>query len=255
MTILVSNIHPRAEEADVLKLFGFCGPILRVSIQKSWAEEIDFRDDDPNFSKTAIIQFQEASSEQTSFLLTHALLLGRPIEVSPAPVNQVVEETKQPETVPQEVNGEDVQQPAPTQNKTVTSSIASILAAGYTLSSDAFSKAKEFDEKRQVSSTIKSKAQDVDNKLGISEKAAVVSQKVSDTSKKLNEEYHISEKVGNVKEQVSNTTQKVLQNESVAKGVSYLKSVKDAAVAKAQNISQETQAKIQENKKEKEQQS
>lgn len=65
--------------------------------------------------------------------------------------------------------------------QTKTSVIASLIAAGYSVGDDALKRAREYDDKHSISEHIKvgaqilkAKVDEIDQKLGITEKAAIV---------------------------------------------------------------------------------
>lgn len=72
--------------------------------------------------------------------------------------------------------------------------IAAMLAKGFLLGKDAVSKAKEFDEKHDLSASAKSSVVNFDKNTGISEKLTAGTAVVNQQMKAVDEKYQVSEK-------------------------------------------------------------
>jgi len=260
--IIVTNVSPFVEEKDMRAFFGFCGNISSITFQKSWTgSDVP----PPDASVSCIIKFEQKSAAETALLLNHALIKDKSIIVKFQEEDAIEVEvatdiiTNESNPNPKQAwEGETVvveeDAPAP-EERTKTSVIASLLAAGYVLGADTLQKAKTFDEKHGMSRSVKEKATEVDDKYNLSIKATVakniasakasqLGQMISDTSKQIDEKYHVAEKFN-----------KTLENETVAKGLSALRAAKDKLTAKAYEIKEESSKLIEERKQQKEQQS
>jgi hypothetical protein len=72
--------------------------------------------------------------------------------------------------------------------------ISTMLAKGFVLGKDAVGKAKEFDEKHDLSSSAKSSVVNFDKNVGISEKLSAGTAVVNQQMKAVDEKYQVSEK-------------------------------------------------------------
>jgi len=245
-SVLVTNISPAANEKTVSDFFSFCGKISKLYLKKEEGKETSF----------AVIQFETESAAKTALLLTNALIVDRPITVAAYETTSpnVSTTTTIPQTTGQstpENLGTPVEQAnitsrdfggIPDNQRTKTSVVASLLAAGYVLTENALEKAKELDEKTHLSSRaqvaidqLKVKAQEIDTQLGISEKATMVKNTVTETAKKVDNELGLSEKASmaasviksgaqSVVNASQQTFQKAQENATVKKGVENVKS-------------------------------
>jgi len=219
--VFVANISPNATEKTVSDFFSFCGRIIKLTLRKEVAGD---------GSQEAIVIFETDSAAKTALLLTNALIVDRPITVVP----HVVSNTETAEvTIPQETTPEDITSrtfTAPDNERSKTSVIASMIAAGYVLGSETAAKAREIDDKHMISlqfkvgaEQVKAKANEIDKALHISETANVIKAVTMEKAKEVDEKLGISEKVGQaadaVKLQASAIGNKVSENEVVQKGV------------------------------------
>jgi len=223
-----------------------------------------------NGTSSAIVQFETEAAAKTALLLTSALIVDRPITVigiqDQQPTNDNTQQiVGQSNAVPQSSitqRNYDV----PDEQRSKTSVIASLLASGYILASDAAQTAKEIDEKHMISlqakvamEQIKVKAYEIDKQYGISEKASAIGKSVSDTAKKIDEGFGISEKASQaaqtVKQTYNTTSQKMAENLTVKKGVDSVKSAADTVNKSvntlANDLKEQTNKAIEEKQKEK----
>jgi len=226
-SVQVTNISPNANEKTVSDFFSFCGKIAKLYLDKEQGKE----------TSQAIVQFETESAAKTALLLTNALIVDRPISVTPYP----------PKDVPQEsVNAPGTPVPAERithrdfggvkdEERSKTSILASMLASGYVLASDALTKAKEVDEEHNITlqlkvgvEQIKVKAHEIDQTYGISEKAVAVKQQATEKAKSIDEQYKISEKASHaanvVKESAWQASAKAQENPTIKQGVETAKS-------------------------------
>jgi len=238
-SVFVTNISPAATEKTVSDFFSFCGKIVQLFLKKE--EQKD--------THSAIIQFETESAAKTALLLSNALIVDRPITVAsyiistnpPSPVQP----HPSPDAMGPPVEATKITQrdfgTVPDSERTKTSTVASILAAGYILANDALEKAKDYDVKHDFSHRAKvvvdslvEKVHEIDVQYGITDKATAAKNSAIGTAKKLDEEYKISEKANQaattIKQTAQATYQKVQENVTVKKGV-------DAVVSTGQKVS------------------
>lgn len=268
--VYVTNISPNANEKTVSDFFSFCGKITKLYLKKEETQQ----------TSSAVVQFATESAAKTALLLTNALIVDRPITVVPYSPGAPKDATtgKEQQTPPSSPLPSDLGAPvAPEQiterdfggvsddERSKTSVIASMLAAGYVLGTDVLGKAKDYDDKHMISlqakvvvEQIKVKAHEIDKQYGISEKVTATKAAVVEKAKKLDEEYKISEKAtqaaNSVKTTVAQTVEKVQENATVKSGVDSLKTgfqkATDSVSATYNDVKDQTAKAIEEKKKE-----
>lgn len=266
--VQVSNISPNANEKTVSDFFSFCGKITKLYLKK-----------EEQGTQSAVVQFETESASKTALLLTNALIVDRPIIV--APINAPKQQTQTEVNTSTNNNQPEIHTPGTPvpesnitqrdfggvtdENRSKTSVVASLLAAGYVLADDALNAAKEIDEKNSISLNVKVaveqlkvKAHEIDKQYGISEKATSIKNQVSEKAKQLDQEYKISELVTgaakSVQQTVSNTTQaavnKAQQYTSVQHGVETVKTQANKVNSLVDEIKAETNKQIEEKRRE-----
>jgi len=246
--VFVSNISPNATEKTVSDFFSFCGRITRLNLRNV-----------EGFQE-AVVVFETDSAAKTALLLTNALIVDRPITVVPHTgasdeLEGQVSQSDQPITERPHV--------VPDGERTKTSVVASLLAAGYVLGTDTIGKARDLDEKHMISlqlkvgaEQIKAKANEIDKQLHISETATAIKTGVVEKAREVDEKLHISEKVGAAAEatkiQANALIAKANENETIAKGVGILKSVGNNIQNSFQSFRDETSKAIDDKMSEKE---
>lgn len=248
--VYVTNISPNATEKTVSDFFSFCGRITRLTL-RGGAEG----------SQEAIVVFESDSAAKTALLLTNALIVDRPITVVPyfpaAGEESAEATTTNQATITQRSHA------VPDSERTKTSVIASMLAAGYVLGADTIGKARDLDDKHMITlqlkvgaEQIKAKANEIDRQLHISETATAIKTGVVGKAKEVDEKLHITEKVGAaataVSQQATALAAKANENETIAKGVGFLKTVGDSISNSFQSFKEETSKAIDEKIQEKE---
>jgi RNA recognition motif-containing protein len=229
--VFVSNISPNATEKTVSDFFSFCGRITKLTLRKEAISQ--------DGSQEAIVIFETDSAAKTALLLTNALIVDRPITVVPhVPSASDVDAPAAPaahsETQPENITSR--QFTTPDSERSKTSVVASMIAAGYVLGSDAATNAREFDEKHMISlqlkvgaEQVKAKANELDKALHITETANVIKTATLEKAKEVDEKLHISEKVNQaadaVKFQANAFANKAAENEVVIKGMGLLSSL------------------------------
>jgi len=265
--VIVSNISPSANEKTVSDFFSFCGKISKLFLTKTEGSD----------TSVAVVQFETDSAAKTALLLTNALIIDRPITVVGYHTGGAEEKEKPVEQAPSDaVISQNTQVPdnkitqrefgVPDEQRSKTSVVASLAAAGYILGQDALEKAKELDEKHMISlqakvavESVKAKLHEIDLSYGISEKATSLQKQATDKVKQLDEQYKISDKAKEVGNQIKTTTttavNKVMQQPTVASTVTAVKekatSVKNTVSAQITDLETETKKAIEEKQKEK----
>jgi len=226
--VQVCNISPNANEKTVSDFFSFCGKITKLYLDKEFGKE----------TSKAIVEFETESASKTALLLTNALIVDRPISVVPFPpkdVQQIPSEPSPPGTpVPEEKITHRDFGGIKDEDRTKTSVLASMVASGYVLASDAVDKAKIYDEEHNISlqfkvgvEHLKVKAHEIDQQYKISEKVEHVKHQATEKAKSLDEAYKISEKASNAASTVKSATlqasAKAQENPTIKSGVESLK--------------------------------
>jgi len=248
--VFVTNISPNATEKTVSDFFSFCGRITRLSLRSV-----------EGGSQEAVVVFETDSAAKTALLLTNALIVDRPITVVPHVASGEPEAQVNAAVAPQAVITER-QHAVPDSERTKTSVMASLVAAGYVLGSDTIQKARDVDEKHMISlqlkvgaEQIKAKANEIDKTLHISETATAIKTGVVEKAKEVDEKLHITEKVdaavSAAKQQASAFAAKAQENETIAKGVGLLKAVGNSIQNSVQSFKDETSRAIDEKIQEK----
>jgi len=253
----VTNISPTANEKTVSDFFSFCGKIKQLYLSKEEGKE----------TNKAVVEFETESASRTALLLTNALIVDRPITVTSYPPKG---ETSIPESPGTPVSKEHIQNRdfggVNDDERTKTSVIASMIASGYVLASDALAKAKQYDDEHNISLQIKVgveqlkvKAHEIDQTYGISEKATAVKQQAAEKAKKIDEEYKISEKAStaasSVKATAMQASAKAQENPTIKSGVETVKSgwasMTQSVTGMYNDYKEQTAKAIEEKKKEK----
>jgi len=249
-----------------LIFFSFCGKISKLYLTKT--ENAD--------TSVAVVQFETESAAKTALLLTNALIIDRPITVVPYSTGQ--EKEKPVETTPNdnpvvnaktEVPADHITQRdfgVPDDQRSKTSVVASLLAAGYVLGQDVLVAAKDVDEKNMISlqakvavASVTAKLHEFDMSYGISEKAQNIQKQATEKVKQLDEQYKLTEKAKEVGNKITTTTttavNMVLSQPTVASTVSAVKekatTVKNSVSASISELETETKKQIEEKQKEK----
>jgi len=253
--VVVANISPNANEKTVSDFFSFCGKINKLFLTKTEGSD----------TNTAVIQFETDSAAKTALLLTNALIIDRPITVTGFSSGTSQEKENVPVAEQSNVVSSNAQVPesqitqrefgVPDDQRSKTSVVASLVAAGYVLGQDALVKAKEIDEKHMISlqakvavDSVKAKLHEIDVSYGISEKAQTLGKQATDKVKQIDEQYKISEKATQMGTQLMTSTttavNKVLAQPSVASTVNTVKekatNVKNTVSAQFNELEVET---------------
>jgi Ni,Fe-hydrogenase maturation factor len=234
-----------------------------------------FRSQASDGTLQAVVVFESPTAAKTALLLNSALINERPINVQPA--NLESEQRAKADKKTTILNKTNL---PPPEQRSKTSVIASILAAGYKLSHDALEKAKQYDESIGLTETIKQKVQqgvnkvkEVDEKLGVSTKAKELGGKVNQTITELDQKLGVTNTVSFVAETtnqfvmgvtqrvtaaVDTVTDKALKyvesNQTVQAGVQKVKQFQESVAHTVNQIKEETQQLIAQQQQQQQQQ-
>jgi len=168
-TVNVENISTKTSEDEIKSFFSFCGKIQSISVKPSGTD-----------AQSASVTFEKAAAAKTALLLDNTQLGPNSVQVSSS---KSIDEIAGDKSVPAE-EAKDGDHHIEQEQKPRARIIAEYLAHGYVISDKAIEKAlavdksngystkftqalQNFDSKTQASQ----KAQAVDNKLGITQKA------------------------------------------------------------------------------------
>jgi RNA recognition motif-containing protein len=220
-SVLVENISPSATDKTVGDFFSFCGKITKLYMKKQEGGE-----------SSAIVEFETEAASRTALLLTNALIVDRPITVSlytGAVQSDFDAGAKQDlgKEVPQEnITQHDFK--VPDEERSKTSVVASLLAAGYILGKDSLQKAQDFDEKHHLTSKAKDALEQIKGKAQEFDQSYKISSTIQSTAHQLDEKYNISEKVTTAaqiaKTQAEKLALKAAENPTIQKGISTVSS-------------------------------
>eukprot|EP01117_Protostelium_nocturnum_P005193 TRINITY_DN188_c0_g1_i1.p1 TRINITY_DN188_c0_g1~~TRINITY_DN188_c0_g1_i1.p1 ORF type:complete len:275 (-),score=118.50 TRINITY_DN188_c0_g1_i1:76-900(-) len=204
-TVQVSNISPSATEKTIADFFSFCGKISNLYLNKE--------------NNSAVVQFESESAAKTALLLTNALIIDRPIQVSLLASSEPSSTPSSSSTFGTQVDPDQIPERnfgVPDEQRSKTSVVASLLSAGYVLADGALDKAKEFDEKFNIANTakavadqIKTKAQEIDQQFLISEKASAVKAIATEKVNQVDEKFQVSQKAQQAMDAVKKSAQDV----------------------------------------------
>jgi len=148
-SVFVSNIAPTATETTIISFFAFCGKITKLVLKKK-------EDNQPH---EAIVTFETEAAAKTALLLANASIIDYKISVVPyvIPVEPPLVDFASSDVTVKEgsaINNKDFGA-VPDDQRTKTSVIASLIAAGYTLGEDIIKRGREYDEKYKISNQVK----------------------------------------------------------------------------------------------------
>lgn len=251
-TVQVNNISPSATEKTIADFFSFCGKISKLYLNKE--------------NNSAVVQFENESAAKTALLLTNALIIDRPIQVSllNATPTEATNETTESPNYGTQVNPDQITERdfgVPDDQRSKTSVLASLIAAGYVLADGTVDKAKELDEKFSIGSTakaigeqIKSKAQEIDNNYQISEKASAVKAMATEKANQVDEKFQVSQKAQQaldvVKKSAQDVASKVQENSTAQSAIAQVQAVGNSLAAFVNETKEQTSRAIDEKQRE-----
>ncbi|KAJ3705706.1 hypothetical protein LUZ61_009411 [Rhynchospora tenuis] len=182
-TIEVTNLSNRATERDLSDFFSFSGAIDHIEIIRSG-----------DYGSTAYVTFKEPHALETAVLLSGATIVDQPVCITPWGHYENYNFWEHPSWIEEETVTTHVDacqfNTTPTEALTMAQDVVkTMLSKGYTLSKDALSKAKAFDESHKVSATAAARVADLSKRIGLTDKINAGVGAV----KSVDETYHVSE--------------------------------------------------------------
>ncbi|CAB4279136.1 unnamed protein product [Prunus armeniaca] len=231
-TIKVSNLSLGASERDIKEFFSFSGDIAYVEMMS-----------DTERSQIAYVTFKDVQGAETAVLLSGATIVDMSVTITLAPDYELppaataanVTENKSPGGAESALRkAEDV--------------VSGMLAKGFVLGKDAVNKAKNFDEKHQLTSTASEKVASFDKKIGLSEKISAGTSVVSDKVREVDQKFQVSEKTKSAfaaaEQTVSNAGSAIMKNRYVFTSASWVTGAFNKVAKAAGEVGQKTKEKV-----------
>lgn len=126
--------------------------------------------------------------------------------------------------------------------------VSSMLAKGFILGKDAVNKAKNFDDKHQLTSTASAKVVSFDKKIGFTEKISVGTSAVSDKVREVDQKFQVSEKTKSAfavaEQKVSSAGSAIMNNRYIFTGASWVTGAFNKVAKAAGEVGQKTKEKV-----------
>uniref|UniRef100_A0A7N0T5I0 RRM domain-containing protein n=1 Tax=Kalanchoe fedtschenkoi TaxID=63787 RepID=A0A7N0T5I0_KALFE len=208
-TVKVCNLSLGASEQDLYEFFSFSGEIQYVELKS-----------DNERSQIAYVTFKDHQGADTALLLSGATIVDQSVTISMAPEYQL------PPSATSATTDTKIPSSAETVVKKAEDVVSGMLARGFTLGKDALIKAKELDEKHQLTSTATSKVASLDQKIGFTEKLSVGTTIMNDTVREMDEKFQVSEKTRKAfaaaEQTVSSAGSAIMKNRYILTGTSWV---------------------------------
>lgn len=243
-TVFISNIAPSATEKTVADFFAFCGTITSLTMLKQANSNEGVQE--------AILEFKQDAAVKTALLLTNAFIVDRPIAVSRYTSEQAKKAQDSAHSSVTFKQDEIANKPhqAPASQRTQTSVIASLLAAGYTLATGTLESAKKYDEQHHISATlagtaevVKQKATELDKDYKISQTASSWTSSAVSAISDLDKRYAVSSSasswVQSASDWTSSAVKPIRENPTVAQTVDSIKTSSEVLVSYAGTLKDE----------------
>ncbi|EPS59198.1 hypothetical protein M569_15611, partial [Genlisea aurea] len=204
-TVKVSNLSLGASEQDILEFFSFSGVIQYVDMKS-----LDER------SQTAFVTFKDAQSAETAVLLSGATIVDQSVTIALEP--DYVLPSGALSASNNENSGGGGASSAVQKAEDI---VSGMLAKGFVLGKDALNKAKSFDERHRLISTATATVASLDQKIGLTEKIAVVNERV----REVDQRFQVSEKtksaIAAAEQSVSSAGSAIMRNRYVLTGTAW----------------------------------
>lgn len=224
-SVLVTNISPSATNKTVADFFAFCGNISSLTMRNQNGSTENVQE--------AVIEFSQEAATKTALLLTNALIIDRPITVDRYKGES--EKTYQNTRVYTEAEIENKPHDLPAGQRSQTSVIASLIAAGYQLAAGTLESARTYDEKYSVTdqiyagaATVQKAVSDIDQQYQVSATAASWYKAAADKFAEVDQKYGVSTSTAAAFKTADNAVQSVVQHPTV---VSATQTVKDTGAS------------------------
>uniref|UniRef100_A0A2P2KYN9 Uncharacterized protein LOC105121532 isoform X1 n=1 Tax=Rhizophora mucronata TaxID=61149 RepID=A0A2P2KYN9_RHIMU len=231
-TVKVSNVSLRATQRDIKEFFSFSGDIEYVEMRC-----------DSEHSQIGYVTFKDHQGAETAVLLSGATIVDLTVTVTLDPDYHLPA---------------DALTPAATQSKTPVGAesalrkaedvVSGMLAKGYILGKDAVNKAKNFDEKHQLSSSASAKVTSFDQKIGFTEKITAGTTVVGDKVREVDQKFQVSEKTKSAfaaaEQKVSSAGSAIMNNRYVFTGASWVTGAFNKVAKAAGEVGQKAKEKV-----------
>ncbi|KAF3449378.1 hypothetical protein FNV43_RR10106 [Rhamnella rubrinervis] len=231
-TVKVSNVSLGANERDIKEFFSFSGDIEYVEMMSN-----DER------SQIAYVTFKDTQGAETAILLSGATIVDMSVTIALAPEYELPPSASAPPETENKTPGG-----AESAFRKAEDVVTSMLAKGFILGKDAVSKAKNLDEKHQLSSTASAKVASFDKKIGFTEKISVGTSVVSDKVREVDQKFQVSEKTKSAfaaaEQKVSSAGSAIMKNRYVFTGASWVTGAFSKVAKAAGEVGQMTKEKV-----------
>eukprot|EP00899_Mesostigma_viride_P007702 jgi/Mesvir1/16933/Mv15792-RA.1 len=242
-TVIVTNVSPNATERNLTDFFSFSGEIESIELKT-----------EADGTQTARVTFKNSKSLDTALLLTGAVIVDRAVSITAeAPASAAGEGVAAEGEAAEGGSGtasaeRSADAPAQAASSGAASSlkraedvVQAMLAKGYNLAAGSLSKARELDQKHQLTARAYAKVKGVDDSLHISDTAKKVVDNVGSVVNVFDQKYHISETasstINSAQQSAKAVANRAMQNPTVAAGVG---SVYGSLTKLASNVGQAT---------------
>eukprot|EP00850_Spirogloea_muscicola_P021674 SM000258S09090 [mRNA] locus=s258:4684:6491:+ [translate_table: standard] len=244
-SVKVTNLSAKVTEKDLWEFFAFSGEIRSIELTSNDVAE----------SKSAYVTFQDERALDTALLLTGAILINKPLEVVaaegyvPPPSNDFSSpQVPAPDGL--------AQQTIPPMVDRAQNIVTDMLAKGYILGKDAMTRAKDFDDRHQLTKTASTKAAAVsstaaslDKRMGFSQKISAGAAQVNQSVKAVDEKYHVSETTRSVtsaaEQRLNEAGAALMKNKYVALSTEWLSGAYGRITKAIGDVSMKTREKVQ----------
>lgn len=126
--------------------------------------------------------------------------------------------------------------------------VSSMLAKGFILGKDAIAKAKNVDEKHQLTSTASAKVASLDKKIGFTDKINTGTIVVGEKVREVDQKYQVSEKtksaIAAAEQTVSNAGSAIMKNRYVLTGATWVTGAFNKVAKAAEEVGQKAKEKV-----------
>ncbi|XP_015897527.1 binding partner of ACD11 1 [Ziziphus jujuba] len=234
-SVKVSNVSLGANERDIKEFFSFSGDIEYVEMMS-----------DNERSQIAYVTFKDAQGAETAVLLSGATIVDMSVTITLAPEYELPPAASAPPFV------QETEDKAPSGAESAFRKaedvVSGMLAKGFILGKDAVNKAKNFDDKHQLTSTASAKVVSFDKKIGFTEKISVGTSAVSDKVREVDQKFQVSEKTKSAfaaaEQKVSSAGSAIMKNRYVFTGASWVTGAFNKVAKAAGEVGQKTKEKV-----------
>ncbi|XP_010530013.1 PREDICTED: binding partner of ACD11 1 [Tarenaya hassleriana] len=231
-TVKVSNVSLGATDRDLKEFFSFSGDIVYLETQS-----------ESERSKVAYVTFNDLQGAETAVLLSGATIVDSPVAVTMAPDYQL------PPDALATSEAKDQKSPGAAESalRKAEDVVSSMLAKGFVLGKDAVAKAKNLDEKHQLTSTASAKVASLDKKIGFTEKINAGTAVVSDKVREVDQKFQVTEKtksaIAAAEQTVSNAGSAIMKNRYVLTGATWVTGAFSKVAKAAEEVGQKAKEK------------